>query len=84
MNVVDSGRGVGTHSVAAHGPPCALPGSDVVPVTTEFYIDFPIVPCYDPGPHCILLDPIEAVTKVGCAETRPTAQMSEAIAIETR
>ena len=26
-------------SVADHGPPCALPGSDVVPVQTEFYVE---------------------------------------------
>jgi len=26
-----------------HGPPCALPGSQVVPVRTEFYIEFPVV-----------------------------------------
>jgi hypothetical protein len=26
-----------------HGPPCALPGSQVVPVETTFYIEFPVV-----------------------------------------
>ena len=30
-------------SVSDHGPPCALPGSQVVPVETTFYIDFPVV-----------------------------------------
>jgi hypothetical protein len=30
-------------SVSQHGPPCALPGSQVVPVETELYLEFPVV-----------------------------------------
>jgi hypothetical protein len=50
---VTVGSPVDPATLPEHGPPCALPGSDVVPVQTEFYIEFPVVPCYDPGPHCV-------------------------------
>lgn len=35
--------------------PCVTGGSQVVPVTTSFSIDFPVVPCVPAGPECILL-----------------------------
>lgn len=40
-----------------HGPPCALPASPVTAVQTEFMIDFPIVPCQEPGLHCVRFCP---------------------------
>jgi hypothetical protein len=45
-------------------PPCHYPGGQVQPVTTHFYLDFPTVPCVPPGPKCVLLDPIEAMSQV--------------------
>ena len=51
-------------SVVAHGPPCALPASSVVPVEVEFFLDFPVLPCVEPppvGPRCILPEPIDGV-----------------------
>ena len=45
-----------------HGSDCVTPGSNVVPVETRFRIDYPIVPCTPPGPHCVLLDPLEQVS----------------------
>jgi hypothetical protein len=42
-------------TLTEHGPPCALPGSPVTAVKTEFYLDFPIVPCVEAGPHCVRL-----------------------------
>ena len=35
-------------SVADHGPPCALPGSDVLAVQTDFEISFPVVCAHSP------------------------------------
>jgi hypothetical protein len=40
---VTVGSPVNPSTLPEHGPPCALPGSDVVPVQTEFYIEFPVV-----------------------------------------
>jgi hypothetical protein len=40
-------------SVSDHGPPCQLPNSNVVGVNTKFYIDFPTVPCIDPGARAL-------------------------------
>jgi hypothetical protein len=57
-------------SVSNHAPQCPVHGSQVREVTTQFYIDFPIVPCVEPGPHCILLDPL-----VSCARTRETRRL---------
>ena len=45
----------GDSTVSDHGPQCALPGSNVVPVETTFYIEFPVVKCapkFEPNiPH---------------------------------
>ena len=44
-------------SVADHGPPCALPGSNVVPVQTEFYIEV-ARPQHAPASPCSELPPV--------------------------
>jgi hypothetical protein len=40
---VTVGSPVDASTLPEHGPPCALPGSQVVPVQTELYIEFPVV-----------------------------------------
>ena len=48
-------------SVSDHGPPCQLPGSNVVPVNTKFFIDFPIVrtrATINPHPSICLCTPL--------------------------
>jgi hypothetical protein len=55
-----------TTNVAAAAAPdathdqCGPAGSNVVPVTTSFFVEFPTVPC-DDMPHCIISGPLERI-----------------------
>ena len=53
----------GDASIANHTE-CQLHTNQVVPITTTFYVEFPVVPCTDPGPHCILPIPIWGSTQI--------------------
>ena len=49
-------------SVDQHAPPCALPGENVVGVSTTFYLEFPLLDCVGPTPECVIVDPLESVS----------------------